>query len=81
MIVYKLKFAGVGEFIILFPPVLHGLIEIVKSSQRKELSVNIDRLLPRRYQEYLLKIINSNSEAVFQYSHPNGTLEIIKMHV
>lgn len=148
MLVYKLKFAGDGDLIILSPMILHRLIEKVKNSQRKELCVDMDRLFPRTYQEYLLKVINSNSdkpyffydyitkepldqkdlfkiaehqlgemklgdeacfdtvrllkkrgkvleldcskifwiacknsEAVFQYCHPDGTMEIIKVEV
>ena len=47
MIVYKLKFVGDGEFIIISPPILHRLIEKVKMSSEKELSVDIDRLFPK----------------------------------
>lgn len=62
MTVYKLRFVGEGEFIITSPLILHRLIEKVKNSQRKELCVDMDRLFPRTYQEYLLKVINSNSD-------------------
>lgn len=70
MIVYKLKFAGDGEFIIISPHILHQLVEKVKKSSEKELSVDIDRLFPRTYQEYLLNVINSNSdEPYFFYDY------------
>lgn len=148
MRVYKLKFIGEGKFMILSPSILRRLIEKVKKSPKKELSVDIDRLFPKAYQEYLLHVINSNSdepyfsydyikkiplaqkdllkitehqleelmvedaacfdtvrllekrgeilelncsnnfwiacknsEAVFQYSHPDGTLEIIRVEI
>ena len=74
MIVYKLKFVGDGEFIIISPPILHRLIEKVKMSSEKELSVDIDRLFPRSYQEYLLNVINSNSdEPYFSYEYITKT--------
>ena len=74
MIVYKLKFVGDGELIIISPPILHRLIEKVKMSSEKELSVDIDRLFPRSYQEYLLNVINSNSdEPYFSYEYITKT--------
>lgn len=70
MIVYKLKFVGDGEFIIISPSILHRLIEKVKLSPEKELSVEIDRLFTEPYQEYLLNVINSNSdEPYFSYEY------------
>ena len=63
-----------GEFIIISPPILHRLIEKVKMSSEKELSVDIDRLFPRSYQEYLLNVINSNSdEPYFSYEYITKT--------
>ena len=70
MIVYKLKFVGDGEFIIISPPILRRLIEKVKKSSEKELTVEFDHLFPRPYQEYLLNVINSNSdEPYFSYEY------------
>lgn len=70
MTVYKLRFVGEGEFIIISPLILHRLIEKVKLSPEKELSVEIDRLFPGAYQEYLLNVINSNSdEPYFSYGY------------
>ncbi len=51
MIVYKLKFVGDGELIIISPPILRRLIEKVKKSSEKELTVEFDHLFPRPYQE------------------------------
>lgn len=84
MIVYKLKFVGDGEFIIISPPILHWLIAKVKMSSEKELSVDIDRLFPRSYQEYLLNVINSNSdEPFFSYEYitktPLGQKDLFKI--
>ena len=70
MIVYKLKFVGDGEFIIISPPILRRLIEKVKKSSEKDLTVEFDHLFPRPYQEYLLNVINSNSdEPYFSYEY------------
>lgn len=70
MIVYKLKFVGDGELIIISPPILRRLIEKVKKSSEKELTVEFDYLFPRPYQEYLLNVINSNSdEPYFSYEY------------
>ena len=70
MIVYKLKFVGDGELIIISPPILRRLIEKVKKSSEKELTVEFDRLFPSPYQEYLLNVINSNSdEPYFSYEY------------
>lgn len=48
MIVYKLKFVGDGEFIIISPPILRRLIEKVKKSSEKELTVEFDHLFRGR---------------------------------
>lgn len=70
MIVYRLKFAGDGEFIILSPSILRRLIGKVRKSPLKELSVDMDRLFPGTYQEYLLNVINGNSgEPYFSYQY------------
>ncbi len=46
------------------------MIEKVKKSSEKELTVEFDYLFPRPYQEYLLNVINSNSdEPYFSYEY------------
>lgn len=61
---------GDGEFIIISPQILHTLIEEVKNNPEKELLVDINRLFPRQYREYLLNVINSNKdETYFSYEY------------
>lgn len=70
MIIYKLKFVGDGEFIIISPQILHTLIEEVKNNPEKELLIDINQLFPRQYREYLLNVINSNKdETYFSYEY------------
>ena len=47
MIVYKLKFVGDGELIIISPPILRRLIEKVKKSSEKELTVEFEWYIQR----------------------------------
>lgn len=67
---YKLKFVGDREFIIISPQILQVLLEDVRKSKEKELSVDMAQLIPGAYGEYLLNVINSNRmESFFSFDY------------
>lgn len=59
---YKIKFSGTGEFIIISPAILLSLIRDVEKSEKQEITVDVERLMPESYQQYILNVINSNHE-------------------
>ena len=65
MTIYKLRFVGNGEFIVISPQILQRLIGKVMESSKRELSVSIDSLFPKEYQEYVLNVLNSNGESPY----------------
>lgn len=67
---YKLKFVGDREFIIISPQILQVLLADVRRSKEKELSVDMERLMPDAYKDYLVNVINSNRrEPYFSFDY------------
>lgn len=70
LIAYNLKFAVEGKFVVISPQILYGLIEKVKDSPGNELFVDLVWLFPKAYQEYLVNVLNGNSDkAYFSYDY------------
>lgn len=59
---YKIKFSGKREFIIISPGILLSLIREVQKSVKKEISVDVEQLMPESYQQYILNVINVNRD-------------------
>lgn len=67
---YKLKFVGVKDLIIISPKVLEAFIPHIYYSRNRELVVDIEKIMPQSYSDYLMKIINTNrGTSGFEYEN------------
>jgi len=83
---YRLKFEYSEEFIVLSSLILRGLIRKIRGSPERRLNISLSGLLPESYQDYILRVINSNSEEpYFSYRYiekiplqKNGLFRIVQ---
>lgn len=57
---YTLIIKGEIDFIILSPQVLSSLITQIHNSPERKVVVSIESIMPPKFTEYLLRVINSN---------------------
>lgn len=68
---YTLIIKGEMDFIILSPQVLSSLITQIHNSPERKVVVSIESIMPPKFTDYLLRVINSNrfSNERFRYEH------------
>ena len=66
---YTLIIKGEMDFIILSPQVLSSLITQIHNSPERKVVVSIESIMPPKFTDYLLRVINSNrfSNERFRY--------------
>ena len=57
---YRLKFIGNGEFLVISPELLSLLLSRIGRSKEKEVLVDMEKWMPKEYQDYVLNVININ---------------------
>ena len=57
---YTLIIKGEMDFIILSPQVLSSLITQIHNSPERKVVVSIESIMPPKFTDYLLRVINSN---------------------
>ncbi len=68
---YTLIIKGEMDFIILSPQVLSSLITQIHNSPERKVVVSIESIMPPKFTDYLLRVINSNrfSNERFRYRY------------
>ena len=68
---YTLIIKGEMDFIILSPQVLSSLITQIHNSPERKVVVSIESIMPPKFTDYLLRVINSNrfSNERFRYCY------------
>lgn len=68
---YKIKIMGNYDILILHPKIISNLIKKVKHSDKKELVIKADEIMPKNYNEYLKRVLQSNASITRSTSGKN----------
>lgn len=68
---YKIKITGNYDILILHPKIISNLIKKVKHSDKKELVIKADEIMPKNYNEYLKRVLQSNASITRSTSGKN----------
>ena len=68
---YKIKITGNYDILILHPKIISNLIKKVKHSDKKELVIKADEIMPKNYNEYLKRVLQSNASITKSTSGKN----------
>ena len=68
---YKIKITGNYDILILHPKIISNLIKKVKDSDTKEMIIQADEIMPKNYNEYLKRVLQSNASITKSSSGKN----------
>ncbi len=68
---YKIKITGNYDILILHPKIISNLIKKVKDSDTKEMIIQADEIMPKNYNEYLKRVLQSNASITKSASGKN----------
>ena len=68
---YKIKITGNYDILILHPKIISNLIKKVKDSDTKEMIIQADEIIPKNYNEYLKRVLQSNASITKSSSGKN----------
>ena len=68
---YKIKITGNYDILILHTKIISNLIKKVKDSDTKEMIIQADEIMPKNYNEYLKRVLQSNASITKSSSGKN----------
>lgn len=74
---YKIRMIGEYDMVVLTPKMIALLIERLRNSDQKELVIPAGEILPQGYAEYLIRILETNTETKTPNIYPQKIYELL----